>query len=159
MTKPCKAKIAHLAAKILYVEAIIARIAAKSGIWQKFACLKVVLSFFEKFLKFFGIFNGENTLFTKSDKKCSSFRKNYFIFFHNRGGGGGSGPLMEFSRIFFIFFEPFPNLYIFSNKCGKYKKKLLNCFYLKFHHFMDFENFFFKIKIWTIINPIKGKSS
>ena len=30
------------------------------------ACLKVVLSFFEKISKFFGIFNGENTLFTKN---------------------------------------------------------------------------------------------
>ena len=29
---------------------------------QKFACLKVVLLFFEKFSKFFWIFNGKNTL-------------------------------------------------------------------------------------------------
>ena len=32
----------------------------------KVASLKLVLSFFEKFSKVFGIFNGENTLFTKS---------------------------------------------------------------------------------------------
>ena len=36
----------------------------------------------------FGIFNGENKLFTKSAKKRVSFRKNYFIFFISRGGGG-----------------------------------------------------------------------
>ena len=36
---------------------------------QKFACLKVFLSFFEKFSEFFWIFNGENTLFTKSSQK------------------------------------------------------------------------------------------
>ena len=50
--------------KILHVAAII----ASEG--QKFACLRVVLSFFDKFSKFFfGIFNGENTLLTKSSQK------------------------------------------------------------------------------------------
>ena len=53
---------------------------------QKFACPKVVLSFFQKFPKFFGIFNGENTLFTKSDKKWSSFRKKLLYFFHFHSG-------------------------------------------------------------------------
>ena len=47
--------------------------ARRGKIWllrrQKFACLKVVLSFFEKFSKFFWIFNGKNTLFTKSSQK------------------------------------------------------------------------------------------
>ena len=39
--------------------------------------LKVVLSFFEKF--FFGIFNGENTLFTKSAQKIT-IPHFYFVF-------------------------------------------------------------------------------
>ena len=48
--------------------------AGRGKIWhlrgQKFACLKVVLSFFEIFL---GIFNDENTLFTKSAQKIEPF--------------------------------------------------------------------------------------
>ena len=62
------AKIVRVVDKILRVAAIIAHVAVKFGIWggKKFACLKVVLSFF---IKFFGIFNGENTLFTKSSQK------------------------------------------------------------------------------------------
>ena len=42
--------------------------------------------------KFIGIFNGEikYTFFQKVLKKLSSFRKNYFLFFHFLGGGADS---------------------------------------------------------------------
>ena len=78
-----------------------------SKIWhlkrQKFAFLKVDLSFFENFFKLFGIFNHENTLFKKVLKKLSSFRKKYLYFFHNRGGEGG-GTLCGIFHNFFLFF-------------------------------------------------------
>merc|ERR1711973_374707 len=54
---------------------------------QKFACLKVVLSFFEKFLSFFGFSMVKIHFLQKVLKKCSSFRKKSKIFFHNQGGG------------------------------------------------------------------------
>ena len=57
------AKFARVAAVIMHVVANIGRDVAKSG--QKFPCLKAVLLFFENF----GIFNGENTLFSKSAQK------------------------------------------------------------------------------------------
>ena len=61
------AKFARATAVIMHVAANIARDAAKSG--QKFPCLKAVLLFLKFFSKFFGIFNGENTLFSKSAQK------------------------------------------------------------------------------------------
>ena len=53
-------------------------------------------------------------------KKWSSFRKKNNFFFHNRGEG--SGPYIEFSIIFFFFFEPFPNA--FSLKIMQYLNAL-----------------------------------
>ena len=50
------------------------------------------------FLSSIMIFNGENTLFTKSAQKWSSFRKNYFIFFHIFK--------LWYLWNFFCFFEP-----------------------------------------------------
>ena len=60
--------------KILCVAAVIARVTAKSGIREgknlgKIPQYCLSKSSFEKFSKFFGIFNGENTLFTKSAQK------------------------------------------------------------------------------------------
>ena len=61
------AKFARVAAVIMHVAADIAHDAAKSG--QKFPCIKAVYYFLKFFSKFFGIFNGENTLFSKSAQK------------------------------------------------------------------------------------------
>ena len=72
---------------------------------QKFVCLKVVLSFFE-FFKNLWDFNGENTLFTKSAQKWSSFRKKILYFFHNKGGGGSRPLYGIFNNLKKI--EPFP---------------------------------------------------
>ena len=84
VTKPCQG-IVHCACCGQNFACCSHHCTCHSKIWhlrrQKFACPKVVLSFFQKFPKFFGIFNGENTLFTKSDKKWSSFRKKLLYFF------------------------------------------------------------------------------
>ena len=66
-----------LADEILRVASVIACVAASED--QKFACSKVVLSFSEELSEFFGIFNGENTLFTKNGLVTE---KNYFTFLH-----------------------------------------------------------------------------
>ena len=100
-----------------------------SKIWhlrrQKFACPKVDLSFFEKFSKFFGIFNGEIPLFTKSVQKWSSFRKKSTLFFSIIGGGRGIG---EYSakKIYFFpgqqkkLWKTFPIFFTFRS--GKFFK-------------------------------------
>ena len=63
---------------------------------------KKFFHFFENFSKFFGIFKGENTLFSKSAQKWSSFRKKLLYIFPLLGGG--SRPQ---SGIFHSFFEPY----------------------------------------------------
>ena len=66
-------------------------------------CLKVLLSFFEKFSKFLGFSMMKIHFLQKVLQKWSSFRKKIKKIFHNRGGR--SGPYMEFSIIFLLFFE------------------------------------------------------
>ena len=66
------ANILHIAAGILRVVADKAVEEAKSS-WPK----KIVFTFLKIF---WGIFNGENTLFQKVLKKWASFRKKSFIF-------------------------------------------------------------------------------
>ena len=53
-------------------------------------------------LNYFGIFNGEDTLFTKSAKKMVKFQKKITLFFSIMGG---SVPVVEFS-IIFSFYNP-----------------------------------------------------
>ena len=75
---------------------------------KKFAGIKIALSFSELFSKFFVIFNGENTLFTKSAQKWSRFRKKLLYFFPYLVCS--SGPIMEFFQNFLIFFLNLPKV-------------------------------------------------
>ena len=60
-----EAKIAHVAANNLRVLADILHVLADKAIEEAKSCWpkKIFLHFFENFSTFFGIFNGENTLF------------------------------------------------------------------------------------------------
>ena len=74
---------------------------------QKFACLKIVLSFFENFLSFFGFSMVKIQFLQKVLKKWSSFRKKNKIFFHNRGGEGRVRTLYGiFHNLFYFFLNP-----------------------------------------------------
>ena len=67
----------------------------------------------------FDFSKGQNTIFTKSAQKWSSFRKKYIKFFHFQGQGG-SRPKVEISTLFFS--EPFPQQ-SFSMKYSIFSKK------------------------------------
>ena len=76
---------------------------------QKVAGPRNFFHFFENFSKFFGIFKGENTLFSKSAQKMVQFQKKITLFF-STSRGGGPDPKVEISTFYFyFFFEPFPN--------------------------------------------------
>ena len=76
----------------------------------KFACLKVVLSVFEKFSKFFLDFQWwKYTFYKKFSKNGLVSEKKISI---TGGRGGGAGPYMEFSKIIFYFFLN-PSLILF----------------------------------------------
>ena len=75
--------------------------------WQNlaknFLALRQFYYFLKIFSKFFGIFNGENTLFSKSAQKMVQFQKKIlYIFSTSRGGG-----VRTQSGIFHFFFKFF----------------------------------------------------
>ena len=104
------AKIARVAADISRVAADISRVAANisrvvvdKAVEEAKSCWpKNFFSLFFTFFKFFGIFKGENTLFSKSANKWSSFRKKLLYFFPLLVGGGAPDPKGEISP-FFLF--------------------------------------------------------
>ena len=73
---------------------------------QNFSCPMEVYHFLGKISKFFGIFNGEITLFSISVKKWSSLKKLLYIF-TILGGGCVSDPKVENSTFLFIWTPPF----------------------------------------------------
>ena len=71
---------------------------------QKVAGPRNFFHFFENFSKFFGIFKGENTLFSKSAQKMVQFQKKITLYFSTSRGGGSRPQSGNFHFLFLFFF-------------------------------------------------------
>ena len=80
----------------------------RQNLAKNFLALRQFYYFLKIFSKFFGIFNGENTLFSKSAQKMVQFQKKNTLYFFHFQGGGGQDPKWNFPLFFNFFFEPFP---------------------------------------------------